>query len=441
LKADFDYLRTVIEKAHPSLYRYTPKKSLDSAFEATFVRLNEPMNGLAFWQMLQPIVTKIGCGHTNLFPSANISKIISKRFLIPFYVSIDGDKIFIKRYIQSPGISAYRVKDEILSINGITTAVLLPRLRSFIGSDGLSNAYRDYLLENGDFNKIFVLVYGTENPEFKIVVKRKEVVLETKISSVVTPFSFKPLRVTSKTDLPKVSVIDDLPKTAFLRFSNFVYKNPVQVHQEIFTTIEKSAAENLIIDVRNNPGGSSLVMVDLMKHLLRKDFYFSKRTEGMVDFNYFMNLFKQKDPPDLAALKALESKAYEKDFTGNLRQSPYGNAFKGKIYLLTDGGTFSSASLLVSALRTQAKAIVIGEETGGGGAGCNGGAMVDIVLPNTGLRLKLPIMWTYAVTKLPNVGKGAIPDFFVKSEISKIDTAGYSIKDPLVAKVSQLILH
>lgn len=43
LKDDLTVLKDSLEILHPALYRYTSKKSLDSAFVTTYKQINKPM--------------------------------------------------------------------------------------------------------------------------------------------------------------------------------------------------------------------------------------------------------------------------------------------------------------------------------------------------------------------------------------------------------------
>lgn len=67
------------------------------------------------------------------------------------------------------------------------------------------------------------------------------------------------------------------------------------------------------------------------------------------------------------------------------------NNFKGKVYILTNGPTFSASALFCNAMKGQPGVTLVGEETGGGWYGNNGIIIPDIVLPNTKIRVRLPL--------------------------------------------------
>ncbi|NNU34735.1 hypothetical protein HK413_12935 [Mucilaginibacter sp. S1162] len=93
-----------------------------------------------------------------------------------------------------------------------------------------------------------------------------------------------------------------------------------------------------------------------------------------------------------------------------------GGGFEGSVYLLVDGGTYSAAALVAAAVKSQSDCVIIGEETGGGAMGCDGGAFATITLPVTRLELHIPLLWIYAVDKDHNYGYGVTPDIVITTE-------------------------
>ena len=81
--------------------------------------------------------------------------------------------------------------------------------------------------------------------------------------------------------------------------------------------------------------------------------------------------------------------------------------------MLVDGGTFSAASSLTASLRAQRRITVIGQETGGGEAGTNGGTISYVALPETHLVLQLPHFQMLTAGPHPQRGHGVRPDIEV----------------------------
>jgi C-terminal processing protease CtpA/Prc len=110
--------------------------------------------------------------------------------------------------------------------------------------------------------------------------------------------------------------------------------------------------------------------------------------------------------------------------------------FSGQVYVLTSGFTFSAGAILASLLKAHTNAVFIGQETGGGEAGCSGGLTSKVILPHTQLVINFPHFRMETNTKAPNTGRGVMPHYPI------IYTAQYiaSGRDLELEKVVELIL-
>jgi C-terminal processing protease CtpA/Prc len=138
-----------------------------------------------------------------------------------------------------------------------------------------------------------------------------------------------------------------------------------------------------------------------------------------------MNLASRKDSTGL-----IHFRHFERHFFKPKEK----NHFKGNIYLIQGGYTFSAATMFISTLKGQENVKVIGEETGGGYYGNSAMHIPTIKLPETKLRVSLPL-YRLVIDKNRPKGQGIIPDVFVPPS-SKAIKAGI---DPKLAKAKELI--
>jgi hypothetical protein len=106
---------------------------------------------------------------------------------------------------------------------------------------------------------------------------------------------------------------------------------------------------------------------------------------------------------------------------GLAEQQPAKNAFLGKVFVLTDGGSFSGAGDFCAIVHHLKRATFIGEETGGGYYGNNSGMMPTLTLPNSKIGIRLPFYayWN-AVPGYEHPRRGTLPDYPVTMRIADI---------------------
>ncbi|HSC36415.1 MAG TPA: S41 family peptidase, partial [Chitinophagaceae bacterium] len=94
--------------------------------------------------------------------------------------------------------------------------------------------------------------------------------------------------------------------------------------------------------------------------------------------------------------------------------------YKGKVYILTGGNSFSATTLLVNAVKGQPNVKIVGEETGGGAYGNTAWFIPDVTLPNTGVRFRLPKFHMVMNKTYPKNGRGIVPDIEVKPSVEAL---------------------
>ena len=97
-------------------------------------------------------------------------------------------------------------------------------------------------------------------------------------------------------------------------------------------------------------------------------------------------------------------------------EPPKANSYKGKIYVLISGKTYSGGSEFAGLLKSKTKATFIGEETAGGFYGQTSGFVLNLTLPNTQTKIQIPLLkfaTTFESDDIP-FGRGIIPDYKVQ---------------------------
>ena len=91
-----------------------------------------------------------------------------------------------------------------------------------------------------------------------------------------------------------------------------------------------------------------------------------------------------------------------------------------KIFVLTNGLTFSASTIFCNAVKDQSNVTLVGEETGGGWYGNSGLLIPDITLPKTKLRVRLPFFKIVQFNHVPKNGRGVTPDIFISPTVESV---------------------
>ena len=428
LQSDFAYLRRALEEVHPGLYWYTPKDSLDRAFARTAAALTHPMTEPEYWQLLQTLVGRVHCGHTRVQHSAAYKAWVRRQPYpyLPFTVAVRHDRLFIaENQSTAPELQP---GTELLAIDGHPTAEVLPRLRSLISADGYGTGFQDKELEAGFFDSYYWSFYEAK-PTYPLLM-RDSTGQQRQLTPLPRPAKPRPLasmpapltaaqeRTRRLDRLRSVRYPAELPATAILRIREFSYdelEDYKLFHRQLFADLAKRHTKQLIIDLRGNAGGNQEISVDIMKYLMKSEFILNKSALAPVLMPYFSQ-------PDSTKPAYFNPASVKRLLDGTISfanpdigpQQPYrGRYFRGKVVVLTDGGTFSAASNFTASLRAQRRITVIGQETGGAEAGCNGGTISELELPATHLVLLLPHFRILTACPQPQLGRGVRPDIEV----------------------------
>lgn len=226
-----------------------------------------------------------------------------------------------------------------------------------------------------------------------------------------------------------------------------VFKDYLQV---MFDSIHHSSIKNLIIDLRHNPGGSSLLCLQLL-------YYLTERTD-VSDFSkmYYLSEFnRQTDPEEYRKfIESYEQKHSTSPRKGRVHsygflhcdsllfekienpESPYHipkdrNVFDGKIIVLANFGTGSAAALFTTLLQDNELAVIVGTSVGNNAIGPT--HYQPYRLPNT--KFSGSIATGYIVRPDPDKGVVQMPDYWVENTVDDMINAN----DQLLRKALELI--
>jgi C-terminal processing protease CtpA/Prc len=455
LQQDIDLAHQILKDGHPGLYWYISKKNLDYKFDSLKKAINKPLTTAQFYQKLAPVVAAIRCGHTTLTYPSIIQKDKEKREAIKnkiyplyqfSYAVFDGKLIVINNKSK---IKSIKTGTEILEIDGLATTDIFNVISTGFSYDGYNSLSKNKRIERS-FPQLYK-IYFSEQDSIAIKFKSDSTVVNTYISfydkkkeneakkkldtaqkvvkapikKTIGFLKYRGKKVNDEYQLD-FKFLDQQKDIAYLKIKSFSIPtaNFPLFYKQCFDSISLAKSKNLIIDIRNNPGGTLSASLALFSYLTDKDFVYlakpvnngsfsaDKYSSGLNKIKYYLTGFND------------DSKIYE-DKEGNFfsfmkgytQQKPHKNNYKGKVYVLINEFSFSASSLLSANLKGINRATFVGRETGGGANQCTAGRIPVVTLKNSRLGLRLGLNRMAPVYQQEVYGRGVFPDVDIPSSL------------------------
>ena len=456
LKEDFVLLQKILEANHPSLYWYTPKDSLDTYFREGIAGITDSLNEVQFKNKLSSVISKIRCGHTSVFFSRAYAKYEknSRNPSFPLLMKAWEDSLVVLGSLFRQD-SIFKPGTIITGINGRSNRQLLDSFFQFISSDGYGYNYKNQTISNnfpGWYKNIIgldssyqVTYIDTLGKEVMANIKNFNPIVEATVkekSSSETTFD-KPTRrhIKKAKKLSKQELaIDTSLCTAFFRLSTFSGGGWNRFFRRSFKAIQQQKIKNVVIDLRSNGGGKVTNSILLTQYLTSQSF---KIGDSVVAIsrkfkygNYIHPSLIYWFAMNFGAKKMADAKIHFRHYEQKVYEPKSRFHFNGQITLIQGGLTFSAATMFIANLKGQERVTLVGEETGGGYYGNSAMYLPTITLPNSGLRVSLPMFRLVMDPSRPK-GRGIMPDI-------PIPPSSWAIKrgiDPKMQKIRELIQH
>ncbi len=452
LKKDYQILKTSLIEAHPGIYWYIDTAVLNHKFDSVENLLNKPLTSLEFYRYVAPLITEIKCGHTRLlYPNKKYTiaekQVLKAKGIHPFNqfkIALDDDKVWIKS-VRDSSNKALKPKIEILSIDDHPIDSIVKKANQLFSSDGFNKTLYPYIIEN-NFGYYYQLNFKKSD---SIQLKIKE---DTLVKNIT--LGFNKIKSSSKKVNKKLAYlgkdadgkpildlkIDSLNKIATLKVGSFSFEqaNFSKFYRQSFKKLKEQEINHLILDLRGNTGGELSACNKLFRYLYDKPTIFNQRVEVKKRYistrKYFKNSWFYNFPfPHLTIKK--DTAGFYTYLRTHKALKPKKNVYQHDLYVLINGLSYSAASLLAANLQGVKRGIFIGEETGGAYNQCTAGTIPYVNLPNTKVKLRLPLKVIKPNTLQNIVGRGVFPQY----EIINTFVDELNAKDHQLEKALQLI--
>lgn len=437
-REDLSKLRFALEYTHPRLYKYDKKTVVDQRFDSAFQSLENDISGLDFLGLVSRLNASVNCGHLYTIPLGALRDEVRLKKVLPFYIKLAGREMHI--FHDCSDVPAIPDGSRLLSINGRSTKEIYDRLLPGIATDGLITTRANRLIERYFFNTYhgFDLYYHLHIDRSSVF----EIEYEEYESKDVRRATLNGLSIDErKSRLQSNYQVDQeawfkepSPQFELNEESNFavltisrsfhdskVDPNYDSLLQSAFSTIDEKGISNLIIDLRDNEGGSENQQMELISYLYDQPYQlYQSIYQSHLDFRPLKDVIMERDTAQLLFnnddeyMRKLSNELWinNYEYGSNLRlQPPKPTVYKGQVYVLMNGLSFSSAGAMIADIKKTSDAVFIGEESGSVFEGPTGGISIVVKLPNSGIMVRIsPNIHISSMYEQHPIGHGVLPD-------------------------------
>ena len=344
---------------------------------------------------------------------------------------IDGALYITHNFSEEEGIQA---GSRVISINGRDIERIFTRLRAYMPRDGynihgpnraLSRLFMDFYYFMVERPDSFML--KVEQPDGTLQSIEVEARTLPQIESCIARRYPGP----KASDGPKDRSLLQLEfkgKIALMTLKSF---HPKRIREEgqqfarffklAFRQIREAGSNYLVLDLRNNGGGSGVVIGTLLTYLLDRPFKVYREQSLATDRIPYPQHFR-------ANVKALEKWARKKLHKNGNRfllkgdddlqeYLPDPDRFGGKLYVLINEGAGSATGDFAGVLLQHERAVFIGQEISGNPVTSTGGETLPLILPHSNIKVLIPTVRFRMAVDFENDGHGVIPDHLLVPSI------------------------
>jgi len=435
LKKDLETLKYHLETVHTGLYTYTNKSKMDQVFNEIETSIQEPISSIEFYKKVVPLLQHIKNGHTDIMPDEAYGNAVNNTFtLFPFEVYFDKDSLYVLKNNSSN--NTIKEGSLITSINGESALGIFKELSRKFSHDGDNKTFPE-MVTTFNFNKFYAQLKGVStNYELELISPDNE-----NVSTVIKGLTQKEIAknklnryqddgkwwLQKKEPVLKLKINNDVAVLEIKTFSKNLARRVKQKFKKFFNNAFKEIKEknikHLIIDVRYNGGGDEMPTIELLSHLLDEPFTFYKDMYSVTNkipnielydksrftMNFLYPTFKLKKRGTVYQIKGIP---------GLKEVSPSKTVYKEKVYILTNGLSFSATGEFASFIKNAKRATFIGEEVGGNRMQHVSGTTVTLTLPNSKIRIRIPMELFKLNVSHKNTTHGVIPNYYVRPSIT-----------------------
>uniref|UniRef100_UPI00286E8FA9 S41 family peptidase n=1 Tax=Sandarakinorhabdus sp. TaxID=1916663 RepID=UPI00286E8FA9 len=436
--SDVALMRRAMETIHPGLYRYVPKRQVDAGFARLEALARQPTTTLTLHREIARLVASIHCDHSKPeLPDAIETWRKTNGSHLPLrFRLIEGRMIVLSGALPKGA--------EITAINGLPVPQILNAVAPLVAYDGDTDQAvavkiaDDSDLGGSDLEEYWPGLFGAPTRWDLSWKMPGEAAGQT---SQLAPINFDQWTQLAAPDGKYRNEFYNsvtwrmAGKTARLKIDTFVnYRNPVATTPflgSFFKAMQEAGTEHLILDLRNNGGGSEGPSIALARHLFDAPFTWGKPVRSKAirygDLPKYIDSWGDREAlfnaPEAGFIPTSDG-WYDRipanpdetdDDAGTIEHLPVPAAqrFTGRLTVLTSPQNGSGATRTVAWLKERRGATLVGEEGSGSAEGPTAGQIFNVNLPASGIKVRVPNAWNRTNIKQFTPRRGVKADVLV----------------------------
>lgn len=392
VKEDLDYLYQSLQSTHYNLFAFQKQKKYDSLYNQ--LRLSLPSDSLAQLQavtLYQRLVSFANTGHCEIdFPAkAYIDYAYAGGTVFPLELAFEKGKVYVRKNLSTN--NSLSIGDEVISIDKEPINQFQKSFHQITSAE--SNYARNAKLEFWSFPRFYYQMFGTKE-EWEVQIKSQEKKIRNVLVKAISVIDFETKRNGELVN----------PQRAFRYYDKVAYLNPGgfsssetngelmfrQFIDSAFADLKLRGSKDLIIDLRNNPGGHNVYSDYLISYFATKPFKwydaFTLKTSKILKTQTRL----QPDTTDAYSRVILSNKdgaifKYEFELQNPVSLS---KRYQGNVYVLVNRQTYSMAAVAAALIQDYKFGKIVGEETGD--PPTLYASQFSYQLPRTGITVKVP---------------------------------------------------
>ena len=403
---DIHSYETYINDVHANPFRLITRESFQDKVQSTSNEIlkkdADTISPLDCYFYLQELSASIQDGHTRIYIPFNLFS--NKNNVFPLKLKRINDLVYVIANNGSVNVPLY---SSILEINQIPIETLFKECSQLFPTS-LDHVKWSFF---EDYFHLLLPKYLKVTPPWIVKYKLNSKVRTTEIKAV-TLKEFKKTIIPHDNKYRQYQIYIHNEEIPVLRMPGFSYGNAETYKHFIDSFFNKYAESSyLVIDIRENRGGSGYWGFYLLDNLTSSDYQIAKIFEFKVSEMMRNSIYAGKAGNNLFDAKNGD---YIEAVNHRIRvphKTP--NNFKGKVFLLISEKTFSAGAVFAAVFKANEFGIIIGQETAGRISFSSD--PVNVKLSNSRLKGSIPT----AIYTLPggNPDRGVIPDIMVSRTI------------------------